>query len=113
MKRAWSLILVAGLLEVAWAVCLKNSDGFSDIPYTVAFAVLIALSMLLLSIAIRTLPVGSAYAAWVGIGAAGTFLAGIILFDETANALRVIFVILIIIGIIGLQLTEKEQNKNL
>ena len=113
MNRAWSLIFVAGLLEVAWAVCLKNSDGFTDIPYTIAFGILIALSMLLLSIAIRTLPVGSAYAAWVGIGAAGTFLAGIVLFDEPVNALRVIFVLLIIIGIIGLQLTEKEQNKDL
>ena len=109
MNRAWSLILIAGILEVAWAICLKNSSGLTNIPYTVAFIVLIALSMLLLSMAIRTLPVGSAYAVWVGIGAVGTFLAGIVLFDDPVNALRVIFVFLIIIGIIGLQLTEKEK----
>jgi len=108
VKRAWSLILIAGILEVAWAVCLKNSDGFSNIPYTVSFLILIALSMLLLSVAIRTLPVGAAYAVWVGIGAVGTFLAGIVLFDDPVNALRVIFVFLIIIGIIGLQLTESK-----
>jgi len=110
MKRAWSLILIAGMLEVAWAICLKNSDGFSNIPYTAAFLVLISLSMLLLSVAIRTLPMGAAYAVWVGIGAVGTFLAGIILFDDPVNALRVIFVFLIIIGIIGLQLTENEKG---
>jgi len=109
MNRAWLLIMLAGILEVAWAICLKNSDGFSNIPYTVAFLVLIALSMLLLSIAIRTLPVGSAYAVWVGIGAVGTFLAGIVLFDDPVNSLRIIFVFLIIIGIIGLQLTENEK----
>jgi Membrane transporters of cations and cationic drugs len=111
MNRAWSMILIAGLLEVAWAICLKNSDGFSNVPYTIAFAVLIALSMLLLSIAIRTLPVGAAYAVWVGIGAVGTFLAGIVLFDDPVNALRVIFVFLIIIGIIGLRLTENKKEK--
>ena len=109
MKRAWSLILIAGILEVAWAICLKNSDGFSNIPYTAAFLVLISLSMLLLSVAIRTLPVGAAYAVWVGIGAVGTFLAGIVLFDDPVNALRVIFMFLVIIGIIGLRLTESEE----
>jgi len=108
MKRAWSLILIAGILEVAWAICLNNSDGFSNIPYTAAFLVLISLSMLLLSVAIRTLPVGAAYAVWVGIGAVGTFLAGIVLFDDPVNALRVIFMFLVIIGIIGLRLTESE-----
>ena len=110
MNRSWFLILIAGILEVAWAICLKNSEGFSNIPYTVAFFVLIALSMLLLSIAIRTLPIGSAYAVWVGIGAVGTFLAGIVLFDDPVNALRVIFIFLIIIGIIGLRLTESEGS---
>ena len=110
MKRAWTLIMIAGMLEVAWAICLKNSDGFSNVPYTVAFLVLIAFSMLLLSVAIRTLPVGAAYAVWVGIGAVGTFLAGIVLFDDPVNALRVIFVFLIVIGIIGLQLTENVKG---
>lgn len=104
--QAWLLLAVAGLLEVAWAVGMKYTDGFSrPLPSLLVVAVALA-SFVLLGLAMKALPVGTAYAAWVGIGAAGAMLAGIVLFGEPATALRIGCVLLIVAGVVGLKLVD-------
>lgn len=100
----WAILLLAGLLEVGWAIGLKYTDGFTKpLPTAATLAALVA-SFWLLGIALKTLPVGTAYAVWVGIGAVGTVILGILLFDEPANAPRLLSIALILAGIIGLKL---------
>jgi quaternary ammonium compound-resistance protein SugE len=101
---AWIILLVAGLFEVGWAIGLKYTDGFTRLWPTVATAASMFVSVTLLGIAVKTLPVGSAYAVWVGVGAVGTVLLGILLFDEPLNAARMISVALIVAGIVGVKL---------
>jgi len=102
---AWIVLIVAGLFEVIWAIGLKYSNGLTElVPATVTLIGMIV-SMALLSIAVKTIPVGTAYAVWVGIGAVGTALLGILIFKEPATALRLGFIILIILGVVGLKLT--------
>ena len=101
---AWLILILAGLFEVAWAIGLKYTDGFTRLWPSMATIAAIALSMGLLGVAMRTLPVGTAYAVWVGVGAVGTVILGIVLRDEPANAARMISVALIIAGIVGLKL---------
>lgn len=104
--NAWILLIVAGLLETAFAVSLKLSDGFSRLPWTVAFVVFAAGSFTLLSIALRSLPVGTAYAVWTGIGAVGTAIVGMIAFSEPVTVLRLVSLCLVVAGIVGLQLAS-------
>jgi quaternary ammonium compound-resistance protein SugE len=99
---AWLMITAGGLLEIVWAVMLKESDGFSRLWPSIGFALAAAGSIVLLALALRSLPVGSAYAAWTGIGAVGTALAGIILLGEDAEAGRIASVGLVVVGIVGL-----------
>jgi quaternary ammonium compound-resistance protein SugE len=101
---AWIILFFAGLFEVGWAVGLKYTDGFSRPWPTLATAVAMALSVWLLGIAMKSLPLGTAYAVWVGVGTIGTVMLGIVLFNEPVNALRLISVGLILAGIIGLKL---------
>jgi quaternary ammonium compound-resistance protein SugE len=101
---AWVVLFVAGLLEVGWAVGLKYTEGFTRFWPTVGTVVSMVLSIGLLGIALRTLPVGTAYAVWTGIGTVGTVVLGIVLFDEPAGALRMACVGLILAGIVGLRL---------
>jgi len=101
----WTILVVAGLLEVGWAIGLKYTDGFTRPIPSILTALAIAASMLLLSIAARTLPIGTAYAVWVGIGAAGAAILGIILFDEPRNAGRLAFLALLVVAIAGLKMT--------
>jgi quaternary ammonium compound-resistance protein SugE len=101
---AWLILILAGLFEVAWAIGLKYTDGFTRFWPSVGTIAAIAVSMGLLGLAVRTLPVGTAYAVWVGVGAVGTVILGIVLLDEPANASRMISVALIIAGIVGLKL---------
>ena len=101
---AWFILIVAGLFEVGWAIGLKYTDGFTKLWPTVWTVASMVLSMSLLGIALKTLPVGTAYAVWVGIGAVGTVLLGITLLHEPVNAARIISVALIIAGIVGLKL---------
>lgn len=103
-RLAWSYLLVAGLFEIVWAVGLKYTDGFSRFGASVATLLAMAVSVYLLSRAVATLPVGTAYAVWTGIGAVGTALAGILLFGESRTLLRLAFVGLIVVGIVGLQM---------
>ena len=102
---SWAILVLAGLLEVMWAVGLKYTDGFSRLWPTVGTVSCIVLSVWLLGVAMKSLPVGTAYAIWVGIGAVGTAIFGIFLFNEAANLGRLISLSLIIAGIIGLKLT--------
>ncbi len=101
---AWVILVIAGLFEVGWAVGLKLSDGLTR-PWPTAFTVIsLVLSMALLGWAIRTLPLGSAYAVWTGIGAVGAALVGILLFREPATAARLVCLAMIVAGIVGLKL---------
>jgi len=106
---AWTILLLAGLLEIAWAVGLKISDGLTrPLPAVLTVAAMIA-SMALLAVAVRTLPLGTAYAVWTGIGAVGTVLLGIALFGESMAPVRLVCITLIVVGILGLHLTETAR----
>lgn len=101
---AWFLLLVAGLLEVGWAIGLKYTEGFTRLwPSALTLAAMTG-SVVLLGIAMKSLPVGTAYAVWVGVGAVGTAILGIVLFGESANAGRLVSLGLIVVGIVGLKL---------
>ncbi|MDO2947898.1 quaternary ammonium compound efflux SMR transporter SugE [Aeromonas simiae] len=101
---SWTLLLLAGLFEVAWAIGLKYTQGFTRPLPTLLTLAAMAVSVLLLAQAVRHLPLGTAYAVWTGIGAVGTVLLGIVLFNEPASATRLLCVGLIIAGIMGLKL---------
>jgi len=102
---AWLMLLVAGLFEVAWAIGLKYTEGFTRLWPSVGTLAAMGLSVLLLGTAMKTLPVGTSYAVWVGVGAVGTAILGIVLFGEPANAGRLISLGLIVAGIVGLKLS--------
>ena len=107
MNRAWVLLTIAGVLEVAWAIGLKYSDGFrKPLASTLTMVALVA-SFWLLAQALKTLPVGTGYAVWTGIGAVGTAILGMVLFDEPRNAGRIISILLIVAGIVGLRLSAR------
>jgi quaternary ammonium compound-resistance protein SugE len=102
----WIVLVAAGLLEIVWALALKASEGFTrPIPSAVALAGMIA-SVVLLSLAMRSLPVGTAYVVWTGIGAVGAFVAGIVMFGEDVNAMRVIAAGLIVFGLVLMKIAS-------
>ena len=103
---AWVLLVVAGLFEVGWAIGLKYTDGFTRLWPTVGTLAAMIISLGLLGLAMKSLPVGTAYAVWVGVGAVGTAILGIVLFAEPANAGRLISLGLIVAGIVGLKLAS-------
>lgn len=100
---AWVYLTVAGLFEVGWAIGLKYSDGFSKPLPSILTAVAMAISLWLLSLAMRSIPVGTAYAVWTGIGAVGVAVLGMVLFGESREILRVVCLFLIVAGIVGLK----------
>ncbi len=102
--QAWTWLFVAGLFEIVWALGLKYSDGFSKLLPSIVVVVAAAVSFWLLALAMRVLPAGTAYAVWTGIGAAGTALFGIVLLGESANAMRLICIGLIVAGVLGLKM---------
>ncbi len=102
----WLILFIAGLLEVLWALMLKYSQGFTKPLPTVIFVAALFLSMFLLSQALKSLPVGTAYAVWTGIGAAGTAILGMLLLGESRDLLKLISLVLLIAGILGLRLTS-------
>lgn len=106
---AWVYLVVAGLLEVGWAIGLKYTEGFTKLVPSILTGSAIVLSMFLLSLAARTLPIGTAYGVWVGIGTVGTAVLGILLFDEPRNFGRVVFLALLVVSIVGLKLTTVPQ----
>ena len=101
---AWLILFAAGLLETGWAVGLKYTEGFSRLWPSVRTILAMVLSLVMLSYALKTLPIGTAYAVWTGIGACGTAILGIVLFGEPATAARLISLGLIVAGIVGLKL---------
>ena len=103
---AWVYLLVAGLFEVAWAIGLKYTEGFTRFWPSVLTITAIVISMSLLAMAVRTIPVGTGYAIWTGIGAAGTATLGILLFYEPVTVWRLLFLLMIIGGAIGLKLSS-------
>ena len=103
---SWIILFIAGLLEIGWAIGLKYTDGFTNPWPTVGTVISLVASFLLLGLALKTLPVGTAYAIWVGIGAAGTALLGILLFGESTDVLKLVSLGLICAGIVGLKLAH-------
>lgn len=107
---AWVLLVIAGLLEVCWSIGLKYSQGFTrPVPSVLTVAAMVA-SMGLLSLAVRRLPIGTAYAVWVGIGALGAAVLGMLLFREPVTPARVLFLVLLLTAIIGLKLTGGAEG---
>jgi quaternary ammonium compound-resistance protein SugE len=106
VTMAWLLLLVAGLCEVAWAIGLKYTEGYTRLWPTVGTVGAMVVSVLLLGIAMKSLPVGTAYAVWVGVGAVGTAILGIVLFGESASLARIASLGLIVAGIVGLKLAS-------
>jgi quaternary ammonium compound-resistance protein SugE len=107
MSMAWIYLLFAGLFEIGWAIGLKYTDGFTRIVPTIWTVASMIVSLLLLGLALKTLPVGTGYAVWTGIGTVGTAILGIILFGEPATMLRLASIALILSGIVGLKLVSE------
>lgn len=105
---SWFLLVVAGLLEVCWSLGLKYSEGFTRLVPSLITLVALAASMGLLGIAARTLPIGTAYGVWVGIGALGAAIGGIFLFGESASPARLAFLALLLVSIVGLKVTSSH-----
>ena len=105
---SWFLLVIAGLLEVCWAIGLKYTEGFTRLVPSVLTIVALVASMGLLGVAARNLPIGTAYGVWVGIGALGAAIGGIFLFGESANPARVAFLGLLLVAIIGLKVTSPD-----
>jgi quaternary ammonium compound-resistance protein SugE len=103
---AWTLLIIAGLFEVGWAVGLKYTAGFTRLWPSVWTIAAMIVSVYLLALALKSIPVGTGYAVWTGIGAVGTAILGILLFGEAANAARLACIALIVAGIVGLRITS-------
>jgi len=101
----WGILFLAGIFEIFWAVGLKYSDGFTKLLPSILTIITMTISFYLLSLSLKSLPIGTAYAVWVGIGTIGTVIAGIFLFGESMNIVRIISILLILLGIIGLKFT--------
>ena len=101
---AWFWLILGGLFEVGFTTSLRFVEGFRNVPWTIAFLVSVAISMALLELAARTIPMGTAYAIWTGIGAVGAFTVGILAFGDTVSTLRIVSIGLIVAGIVGLKL---------
>ncbi|MDR1690765.1 MAG: multidrug efflux SMR transporter [Candidatus Methanoplasma sp.] len=111
--KPWSWVLVGGMFETAWAICMKLSDGFMNIPWTLATLGFLALSVYLLDCGFkRGIPVGGGYAVWVGIGAIGSIVMGIVVFGESLQFTRLLLAAIIIIGVIGVELTTNPDKED-
>ena len=102
----WIFLVIAGGLEVFWSTCMKYSEGFTDLKFSILTIIGLIFSFLFLSQATKSLPLGTAYAVWTGIGALGAVIVGIVLFKEPVTAARIFFVSLLLIGIVGLKATS-------
>ncbi|WP_207426047.1 multidrug efflux SMR transporter [Pedobacter sp. SYSU D00535] len=104
---AWLFLILGGLFEVGFTTCLKYSNNFSNTKWSIGFFICITLSFILLNKAVQTLPIGTAYAVWTGIGAAGSVLVGIFLFKEPSDFWRIFFLFMLIASILGLKMVSK------
>lgn len=105
MVSAWLYLIIAAVFETGWAIGLEYSEGFTKLVPSLATVVSMAISVVLLAKAVQSLPIGTAYAVWTGIGASATAILGIALFDETSTVARLGFIGLIIVGVVGLEIT--------
>jgi quaternary ammonium compound-resistance protein SugE len=105
---AWLILILAGLFEVGFTTCLKLSNNFSNLKWSIGFFICITMSFVLLNKATQTIPLGTGYAVWTGIGAAGTVIIGILFFKEPSDFWRILFIVLLIGSIIGLKLVSKH-----
>jgi len=103
---AWTLLLVAGFFEIVWATLLKFTDGFTRLWPSIGTVLAMAISMICMSFALRAIPMGTAYVVWTGIGAVGTVVLGILLFNEPKTGIRLLCIAMIILGIAGLKLSS-------
>lgn len=108
MSIAWIFLLLAGFFEICFTIALKYSVGFTRLIPSIITVIFIVLSFFSVSQAMKTIPIGTAYAVWAGIGAAGTVVTGIVFFGDSAHVIRLISIVLIIIGIVGLKLANFE-----
>ena len=108
MNRAWILLFIASLLEILWALCLKKAEGWTNLPWSLAVATVTPVALWILVLAMRSLPVGTAYAVFTGIGAVGTVLIGTLILKEPMSPMKLASFVLVIIGLIGLKLTSPE-----
>lgn len=106
ITMAWVVLIVAGLFEICWAVGLKFSEGFTKLYPSIFTLITLAISMYLLARASHVLPIGTAYGVWVGVGALGTAVLGIVLFQESVSPMRLLFLVMLLVSIIGLKLTS-------
>ena len=106
VKMAWAILILAGVFEVIWAYSMKMSEGFTRLTPSVVTIVFMILSVVLLSISMRTLPLGTAYTIWTGIGAIGSFVVGIIILNEPITAMRMIAAVLIVSGLVLMKLSS-------
>ena len=104
---AWILLGLGGLFEVGFTTCLRNAEGFRNIPWTLGFLASVTLSMGLLEVAARTIPMGTAYAVWTGIGALGAFAVGILVLGESASVLRILAAVLILSGLVLMKVSDQ------
>jgi quaternary ammonium compound-resistance protein SugE len=107
---AWTYLVLAGLFECCWAISLKYTDGFTKLIPSLLTVSAMAISFLLLSVAMKSIPVGTAYAVWTGIGAVGAAIMGMVLFGESRDILRIMCLLLIVAGIFGLKLISSSQG---
>lgn len=107
---AWFYLIIAGLFETVWAVGLKYSEGFTKLWPSILTVVAMALSIYLLAISLKTLPLGTAYTVWTGIGALGTVIYGILVFGDSKDLIRILFVLMIVGGIVGLKVSSSKDN---
>ena len=105
----WIILIIAGLFEIAWAIGLKYSEGFTKLFPSIFTIISMIISMGLLAYAVKYIPVGTAYAVWTGIGAVGTAILGIILFNESKELIRIFFIFIIIVGIVGLKIFSSSE----
>jgi quaternary ammonium compound-resistance protein SugE len=110
ISKGWIFLILAGLFEPVWVVSMKYSQGFTDILWATATFIFLFFSMYFLALALKSkIPIGTAYSIWVGIGAIGALTAGILLFNESSDIVRLGFVLMIIVGIVGLQTTSRDN----
>ena len=109
---AWAYLVVAGLFECGWAIGLKYTDGFTKLIPSLLTVSAMAISFWLLSVAMRTIPVGTAYAIWVGIGAVGVAILGMVLLGESRDIMKIVCLLLIVAGIVGLKLVSLSQGSS-
>ena len=107
---AWVYLFIAGLFEIGWAVGLKYSTGFTKLQPSIITIIAMIASFYFLAIAVKTIPIGTGYAVWTGIGAVGTAIAGMILFGESKELIRILCILLIIVGIVGLKIFSKTAS---